>query len=225
MAATKPKEESLVRGGAGRITLDALPRNSESMVSSDDAKPKVTAVVAEGRATKAKKGVLDRFSELFFGDDIMSVRDYVLHDILVPAVKNIVVDAISGGIEQIIYGEQRRGRNIIRDGKRSYVSYSNYSDDRDRRSSTRDRDRSARSRHDFDNIIFESRPEAEDVLSNLSDLVRDYGAASVADFYDLSGLTSDFTDNRYGWDSLAGARTERARNGYIIVLPRTILLS
>lgn len=80
--------------------------------------------------------------------------------------------------------------------------------------------RGSRARHDFDDILFESRGEAEDVLSYLVDLTIDYGVASVADFYDLSGIESQFTDNKYGWTNLRDACIDRVRNGYIIRLPQ-----
>ena len=73
-----------------------------------------------------------------------------------------------------------------------------------------------RSRHNFDDIILDSRGEAEEVLSHLVDLVDDYGMASVADLYDLVGITSNFTDNKYGWTNLSSASVSRVRDGYLI---------
>ena len=79
--------------------------------------------------------------------------------------------------------------------------------------------RGSRARHDFDDILFESRGEAEDVLSHLVDLTIDYGVASVADFYDLSGIESQFTDNKYGWTNLRDAEvTESMRDAYRVMV-------
>ena len=108
---------------------------------------------------------------------------------------------------------------MFRDRDRSYVPYNRLS----RRDDLEDRryiSRSARSRHDFDDIILETRGEAEDVLSHLVDLIEDYGVASVGDYYDLLGIESAFTDNKYGWTNVADGYIDRTRDGYCIRLPR-----
>ena len=84
--------------------------------------------------------------------------------------------------------------------------------------------RTSRARHDFDEIILETRGEAEEVLSHLVDLTIDYQQATVADLYDLVGITSNFTDNKYGWTDLRSASVTRVRDGYLINLPRTQIL-
>jgi hypothetical protein len=134
---------------------------------------------------------------------------------------------VQGGIEMLLFGE-KKGSRTTRDRGRSYVSYNSYSNrDRDRRDDRRDRDRSsvARARHNFDDIILETRGEAEEVLSCLADLTQDYGQASVADLYDLVGITGQFTDNKWGWTDISSASATRARNGgYVLNLPKPILL-
>ena len=85
------------------------------------------------------------------------------------------------------------------------VSYRNERDER-REPSARNR-----SRHDFDDIVLDSRGEAEEVLSTLVDLVEDYGVASVADLYDLVGIESTFVDTKYGWTNLSSLYKPRKR--------------
>ena len=48
--------------------------------------------------------------------------------------------------------------------------------------------------------------------------------ATVADLYELVGVTGEYTDNKYGWDSLGSASVTRVRGGYLVDLPRTRLL-
>ena len=76
-----------------------------------------------------------------------------------------------------------------------------------------------RARLNFDDIILESRGEAEEVLSHLLELVENYGVASVADLYELVGITGSFTDNKYGWTNLSTASVSRVRDGYLLNLP------
>lgn len=183
--------------------------------------------VISGTATRKKLGIRKRLTDTFLEDNTQSVGDYVLFDILVPAAKSMITDMISGGLEMLLFGS-RRGTRTTREGPRSYVNYNSLSyrplnQTRDMSRSGRERElsRTGRARHDFGEIVLETRGEAEEVLSNLVDLTLDYGTASVADLYDLVGITSNFTDNRYGWTDLRSASVSRVRGGYVINLPRT----
>jgi len=81
--------------------------------------------------------------------------------------------------------------------------------------------RKSRSTHNFDEIYFESRHEADDVLGRLYDLLSQYDQATVGDFYELSGITESFTDQKWGWTDLQGSRVTRSRGGaYLVELPR-----
>jgi len=198
-----------------------FPSNSETKRKEpqEESKREKLAPVVTGKVIKQKKSLGKKFSETFFGDESISVKDYVIHDVIVPAFKNLLWDTVSGSLEMRLFGERRTNtRNYNRNGSKTYTSYSSYYSNRDDRGSSHAK--SARSRHDFDDILFDTRGEAEDVLSHLVDLTIDYGMASVADFYDLSGLESQFTDQKYGWTNLRDACTDRVRNGYIIRLPQ-----
>ena len=183
--------------------------------------------ITTGKVVQKKKSLGRKFTETFLGDDIESVSTYIIHDVIIPAAKNMMSDTVSNGIEMLLFG-QVRGSRTVRDRNQSYVSYNspyknsratNVRNERERPYSNR-----SRSRHNFDDIVLETRGEAEEVLSHLVDLTEDYGMASVADLYDLVGITSNFTDNKYGWDNLSTATVERVRDGYLVHLPRTIVL-
>jgi len=195
----------------------------------DEPPASTTKKIIKGEARRQKRGFGKKFSESFFGDDTRSVADYIIHDILVPAFKGTITDMISGGIEMLMFGE-RKGRNTYRDRNQSYVSYSSYYGNNQNtqrhssRSQQREMSRNGRNRHDFDEIILESRGEAEEVLSHLVDNVIDYGVTSVADLYNLVGITPNFTDEKYGWTDMRSASVTRTRGGYLINLPRTQLI-
>jgi hypothetical protein len=218
-------EKKLTRNDVDFPSNSETKRRPKTEYAQEVKKEKQVAVV-KGKAIKQKKSLGKKFSEAFLGEDSKSVGDYIFHDVIIPAIKSTLSDAVSGGIEMLLFGERRSGsRNYSRNGSKTYTSYSSYYGGRDRDRDRRDDrggnfSRGSRARHDFDDILFESRGEAEDVLSHLVDLTIDYGVASVADFYDLSGIESQFTDNKYGWTNLRDACTDRVRNGYIIRLPQ-----
>lgn len=198
------------------------PSNSHKKKEAAANEEKRVEKVITGSVVKKKKTFGKKLAESFLGDESRNVGEYIIHDVLIPATKEMVSEMIKGGIEMLLFGE-RRTRGTKRD--RSYVSYGSYykDDRRDRDRRERDISRTGRARHDFDEIILENRGEAEEVLARLSDLVYDYGMASVADLYDLVGITGDFTDHKYGWTELdtSNSYVSRVRGGYMINLPRT----
>lgn len=189
--------------------------------------PKVTKVVT-GKVRKQKKGLAKRFAETFLEDDTKSVGAYIINDVLIPAGKSMICDVFGWGgfVEMMLFGDRRSGRGsstIRRDGGRTVVNYGSFSrgDSRDNRDRRREVSQVARARHDFDEIVFETRGEAENVLAHLVDLTIDYGMASISDFYEMCDVVPNFTDNKYGWTDLRGVTASRLRGGgYVLNLPR-----
>lgn len=195
---------------------EKYPSNAHSTKGDKKEERKVERIV-KGNVVRKKKTLGKKMAETFIGDDSKNVFQYIIYDVLIPAAKETLSSMVSGGIEMLLFGETR-GRNTRRDKGRSYVSYGDYYKNNERRD--RDRERSTRARHNFDDITLDSRGEAEEVLSALVDMVEDYGMASVADYYEMVGVTSNFTDNKYGWTNLSSASVSRVRGGYLINLPR-----
>ena len=170
--------------------------------------------VTKGKVKVKKKSELHKLADTFISEDAAKVKSYVIGDVLIPAIKKAISDIVTNGIDMILYGETGHSKR----SSSSRISYSKYYDDRrdDRRSSTS----ASRSRYDYDDVIFETRDEAKEVLERMDELIDLYGVASIADFYDLAGITGNYTDNKYGWTDLASADVVRVRDGYTIKLPR-----
>ena len=118
------------------------------------------------------------------------------------------------------HGEAGRSKRNNGAPKVSYRNYYDQSSDRVRAGSTR------RSGIDYDDIVFDTRGDAESVLDAMHDIIAQYGTVSVADLYDLARVPNDnFTMNRYGWTNLNGAQPVRVRDGYILKLPRVVPLN
>ena len=164
------------------------------------------------QAKTKKKSEIKKFTDVFIAEDVTSVKNYIINDVLIPAAKKAISDIVTNGIDMILYGEAR-GRDSRRDSG-SRVSYTKYYErDRDRHY---DRRRERRSVYDYDDIILDTRREAEDVLNRMDVQIDAYGMVSVADLYDLVGVTGNYTDNKYGWTNLRNAEVRRTRDGYLI---------
>ena len=171
--------------------------------------------VVKGKVTKKKNNVR-KLTDTFVSEDIQNVKSYVLMDVLVPAIKKAISDIVTNGIDMILYGESGRS---TRKTNASTVSYRNYYDNRrdDRYSSSR-----TRTGYSYDDVILETRSEAEDVLTRMDELIDTYGVVSVADMYDLVGISCNYTDNKYGWTNLRNAEPVRVRDGYMLKLPKAL---
>lgn len=173
--------------------------------------------VISGRA-KTKPNEMRKFTGLFLSEDAGNVKSYVLMDVLVPAIKKAISDIVTDGIDIILYGESK-GRK--RSSSRSNVSYRSYYDDRDR-----DRDRpaarSSSNRFDYDDISFDTRSDAELVKDQMMDMIDQFGLITVADMYDMAGLTAPYTAQRYGWFNIRTAEVIRGRDGYYLKLPKAM---
>lgn len=197
-----------------------------------DPEPKKIDPVVTGGVRRRKTPLGKRFAETFVGGDINNVVSYVVFEVLVPAAKDTISDAFSQGIDRMLFGESRGSRRSsgrTGTGTNGYVSYNRMATSATKTRSgldefaRREPSRRARQTHDFDEIILDSRHEAEEVLTRLYDLLETYEAATVADLYELVGVTPNYTDAKWGWavGGLQGARVERTRGGgFLLDLPK-----
>lgn len=181
--------------------------------------------VVEGTVVQRKRGWWRRVQDAMTGDDAQTVGAYILYEVAIPAFRDLIFDIIRNGAERSLYGEVRpsrgSGRGFGRNNVINYGSMSRSRDDRDYRNERREVSSRARRNHDFGEIIIPDRGEAEEVIDRLVDLIDRFGVATISDLYDLVGVTSDYSDEKWGWYNLASARAVRTRDGYLLDLPRT----
>lgn len=196
---------------------------SNSNKSKEEAPTEVKRVekpVIQGSAKTKKNKDLKKFSDVFISDDASNVGSYIVQDVLLPTLKDTISEIIKNSIDMILFGESGRSRNRNRDNKPSYRSFY---EERERGYSNRREQ--TRSLYSFDDILLDSRADAEEVLDSMIDIIERYGIVSVADMYDLVGVTGQYTDNKYGWTDLRTAHVERDRSGaYYIKMPRALPL-
>ena len=184
------------------------------------------ALSLELKGKVRKQGLIKKFTRYMIEDTIESARERTIADIIIPGLKTLMFDAFTDTLDLVLFGGSgevsrgsRKHSNRRREGR---TSYDRYYDEKDRRN------RSRGSYHDLsndpDDIILDTRRDAQDVLEELDRTIYKYGQASIADFYDIVGVTSGFTDNKYGWTNIRNAGIRPVRDGFLIVLPRTQLL-
>ena len=201
-----------------------LPSNSKKYSNPGDGKrvPKVT----KGDPIVRKKSFGRKLSETFLAEDMRSVGDYLIFDVLVPAVKDTVVNVVVNGINAFVYGDTRPRQTRFNApyGNRPSSGYRDYSGV----SRPRSPEGSFRSGNyrtvDNKEPICETKYEADMVLDALSQCIQEYDQATVGDLYDAMGYDSDHTDYKWGWTDLSTATTRKVSGGWLVDLPRPMRL-
>jgi hypothetical protein len=206
-----------------------FPSNSKSS-QPPKAEEKVVESVVSGEVTSRKKSLGRRLREVLIGGDTKSVINYVVTDVLIPQAKDMLSEAVSSGIERLIYGDSRPSsrygrRPGVGPGPTNYSQYSTRGNNPIGRQGFQDRRPNASvSTETIDDILLATRVEADTVMDRMFDLLRDYESVSVADLRSLIGWSSQFTDQKWGWTDLQGAGVRRVREGYILALPKIVPL-
>lgn len=190
--------------------------------------PKKIEAVIESEVLRRRRPLGRRISETFGGGDARGVVQYVMLDVVAPALRDLVVDGVTQGMERLVFGDVRSGARRAAgrpSGSSGYVSYNRFSQPNNRREEARPSiSRRGRSMHDFDEIILATRAEGNEVIRRMDDLIQKYEQVTVSDLYQLVDIAPSFTDEKWGWTDIREARVERTRAGYLLDLPRPELL-
>lgn len=193
--------------------MEEYKANSHRSKEESKAEKKEVKPVVKG-TVKRKKNSTRKLADTFISEDVHNVKSYIVWDVLIPAAKKAISDIVTNGIEMILYGEARG--NGKKHSHVDYISYDRFSS-RDRRD---DRDRYSRTVYSYDDIILDTRREAEEVLNQMDLIIDNYDVVSVADLYELVGENSTPQDNKYGWTNIRNAEAIRVHNGYALRLPK-----
>lgn len=172
--------------------------------------------VVNGKA-KTKKNEVRKLTNIFISDDIHNVKSYVVEDVIIPTIKKTILNSL----EMILLGRSGSyGGGSVRYNDGGKVSYRKYSDDpRDDRFSGRVK---AGSPAGYDDIIFETRADAELTIEEMANTIKRYEIVSIGDMYDIAQITAPSTYYKYGWTSIRNARVEKVPGGYVIRMPRAL---
>lgn len=204
--------------------MDQFPPNSRKARDATQG-PKRVERVTSANAVRRKKSLSKQFSGTFLGGDARTAGQYVIFNVIIPAAKEMMVEAGSAVIERIVYGDHRpRGRGPMAQGL-GHVAYNRMGPARPSQPQPALSQR-ARSTFAFEEIIINSRQEAEEVIDQMYDILDKYESVSVADLYSLTGIESSHTDLKWGWTDLRGAAVGRVRGGgYLLDLPEPEFLA
>lgn len=203
---------------AENYTPNSHKYKAEQAAIAEKGEKKIEKVVS-GNVKTHKKGSVRKLTDIFMAEDVQNVKDHIIHDIAIPMIKDAIYGVVQDSFSMMLFGEttRKRGGSI---GTR--VSYRDYYDDR-KRGGSRDEGYRRNRGFDVDDIVLETRADAEAVMDALFATAEEYGIATVGDLYDMVEKTAPYTANRYGWTKASLERSKapsRERDGYVLNLPK-----
>lgn len=199
--------------------------NSKKNKKDDNTEPKKNLEpIVTGEVISKPKPVGSKFKAIFFGGDFRSATEFVLAEVLLPAVRNVIVESVSKGADRLIYGESMHRQVRRPPNYTSRIQYNNPVLRGDPINRALLPNQSARTawvsnRKDFDDIILTQESEANAVVERLIDIVDQYEVVSIADLSEILGQPSSPIDNKWGWTNLATIEVRQVREGWRISFP------
>ena len=195
-------------------------------------RPKLSATIQGGVSLK-RKTPGQRFSETFLNNgDLKTVGGTIMSDVIVPAIKEMIFNGFRDALSMLLWGDVRQSRSSLKSGGgivRDYTSYNSIVSSR-----PRDRVRTDSPGYldtpRYNNLIFEIRGDAENILFNMRDYINTYDDIQIVKLYELveeqTGIQIPMTsqDAKFGWSDLTNATVRQVRGGYLLELPNPIVL-
>lgn len=205
---------------SGALKLKEVQAEEKAKNTEDLRTTRVKRVVSS--PVKVKKSIGREIKESLISEDAGNVKSYILTEVVIPGIRDLLTSMATSALDMIFYGETRSRRGYSRGSLFDYNGISSRKAsgvhniyDRDRRYDERSYSRS------YNDFIIPTRKEAEEVLLEMRDTLDRYGTCRVADLYQAVGADShNYTDYNYGWTSLANVHISPARGGWRIELPR-----
>ena len=196
-----------------RPTEVSLPGNTDKAKEGASPEKKVIA-----KAKVQKKSAINEALRTFFAQDLPEIAEHLVIDVAIPAAKNAITDMVTQGIQQLLYGEVDPRRRSTS----GYTSYSSVSrSDRGREYyETRRSERRQPKPTNVEDLVFDTRGDAVDVIEFIAETIEQYGQVSVADLMSSVGIQPRYTDERWGWTTTDAFEIRQIREGWLVSADR-----
>ena len=199
-----------------RPTEVSLPGNSDKAKEGASPEKKVIA-----KAKVQKKSAIKEALRTFFAQDLPEIAEHLIIDVAIPAAKNAITDMVTQGIQQLLYGEVDPRRRPTS----GYTSYSRSSRDYSGRAYYESRRTERRESHqqkptNVEDLVFDTRGDAVDVIEYIAETIEEYGQVSVADLMSSVGIQPRYTDERWGWTTTDAFELRQIREGWLVSADR-----
>lgn len=189
------------------------------------AKKKVEAVIPVDAAKKVGRPATRRFFDFLFAESPKELAKKVGRDVVVPRIKAGFEQAANEFLSGMLWGGSRPTNlvqgTVLKGGlAQSYSSISTNNAMMMARMAVPE----SQTAGGYQDLTLPTMQYAETILANMYELLNQYRVVAVADLYELAGLSTGTSDNRFGWTDLSSARIIKTREGYKLELPRPTLI-
>ena len=211
-----------------RVDLENIKGNSfKSKENAQNEKPANTQL-----SVKMKdKPVSRKFKEAIFSNETQNVKSYLMFGIVIPAIKNTIVNVGKSALE-LIFGV---------DGTSSYAStkkrntpyYQYYSSEVDTAQRNNTKLVNSYNRYAYKELNCANYAFATEIRDRMIEALSKYHRVSVGDLYDTvqevcqdpTVISAETTDYKWGWKNLENSYIKRELDGsYTLILPEPIYL-
>lgn len=199
-----------------RPTEVSLPGNSDKAKEGTSPEKKIVA-----KAKVQKKSAIKEALRTFFVRDLPEIAEHLVIDVAIPAAKNAITDMVTQGIQQLLYGEadpRRRSTSGYTSYSRSSRDYSGRAYYESRRTERRESRQSKPT--NVEDLVFDTRGDAVDVIEYIAETIEEYGQVSVADLMSSVGIQPRYTDERWGWTTTDAFELRQIREGWLVSADR-----
>ena len=178
----------------------------------------------KGTASVRKPSRGTKIVNAFIAQEVHDVKDYVIFDVVIPAIKRTFRDLIVNTLDMTFYGKAGSDRRDDRDRRSPYVSYNAYSR-RERDSATDRRERRYAPPIDIrhlDAVEFEYKSDADNAIGFLEESIEHCGSVTVFDFISCAGLRPSSVHRDWGWYDIGRPEALETPEGkwYVAGLPK-----
>ena len=194
----------------------SLPGNSDKAKEGGSPEKKVIA-----KAKVQKKSAIKEALRTFFAQDLPEIAEHLVIDVAIPAAKNAITDMVTQGIQQLLYGEvdpRRRSTSGYTSYSRSSRNYSGRAYYESRRTERREPRQSKPT--NVEDLVFDTRGDAVEVIEYIAETIDEYGQVSVADLMSSVGIQPRYTDERWGWTTTDAFELRQIREGWLVSADR-----
>lgn len=205
---------------------DITPNSHVSKESRKPPKDRVTPVVHKDSIASTKKPLSQKFADTFITEDVDDVKSWLLMDVIIPGIKNTILDMLSmmffGGRTYGSRGNRSRGYYNRDNASYNYNAY--YKSDYSRQNDHTSPQISNNGKVDYRNIVFKRREDAERVVDEMHRRIADFGEVSIGEMLDLMEITGKYTDMNWGWRDPRDIGIRRISSGFLIDVAEAKLL-
>lgn len=155
-------------------------------------------VVSDKAIVKRENG-FSKLAHVFLAEDISNIKDVLVWDIVVPAIRDTLFKMIGNGAHMMLYGTPQAEK---RDYRKPTVSYASMYQ-REEKSNVPVSTPQVSTSGVPKSVTLPSQKDAEDLMAEIFGTIEDYGRMSILDLKEFIGDEAHIrsTDDKYGWMS------------------------